>query len=178
VKIDSALRERDIQPSWPLVLGVMLMVLLEALDTTVVNVALPHMKGSFAATSDQITWMITAYLVSTAIVMPLTGYLVKKFGQREVLNFGVLGFIFASFACGLSTSLEEMVVFRFLQGGLGAVVVPISQSIMFRAFPEEKRSQAMSFWGIALMVGPLVGPVTGGWITENWSWPWIFFINI
>ena len=110
--------------------------------------------------------------------MPLTGYLVKKFGQREVLNFGVLGFIFASFACGLSTSLEEMVVFRFLQGGLGAVVVPISQSIMFRTFPEEKRSQAMSFWGIALMVGPLVGPVTGGWITENWSWPWIFFINI
>ncbi len=178
MKIDSALRERDIQPSWPLVVGVMLMVLLEALDTTVVNVALPHMKGSFAATSDQITWMITAYLVSTAIVMPLTGYLVKKFGQREVLNFGVLGFIFASFACGLSTSLEAMVFFRFLQGGLGAVVVPISQSIMFRAFPEAKRSQAMSFWGIALMVGPLVGPVTGGWITENWSWPWIFFINI
>ncbi len=94
------------------------------------------------------------------------------------MNFGVLGFIFASFACGLSTSLEEMVVFRFLQGGLGAVVVPISQSIMFRAFPEDKRSQAMSFWGIALMVGPLVGPVTGGWITENWSWPWIFYINI
>ena len=168
-------RER---PSWPLVIGVMLMVLLEALDTTVVNVALPHMKGSFAATSDQITWMITAYLVSTAIVMPLTGYLVKKFGQREILNFGVVGFILASVACGFSSTLESMVFFRFLQGGLGAVVVPISQSIMFKAFSSEKRSQAMSFWGIALMVGPLIGPVTGGWITENWNWPWIFFINV
>ena len=166
------------RPSWALVVGVMLMVLLEALDTTVVNVALPHMKGSFAATSDQITWMITAYLVSTAIVMPLTGYLVRRFGQREILIFGVVGFTLASIACGLSSNLSSMVFFRFLQGGVGAVVVPISQSIMLEAFPKEKRSQAMSFWGIALMVGPLIGPITGGWITEHWSWPWIFFINV
>ena len=165
-------------PKWALVIGVMLMALLEALDTTVVNVALPHMKGSFSATSDQITWMITAYLVSTAIVMPLTGYLVRKFGRAEVLLVGAVGFVLASVACGFADSLLTMVVFRFLQGGLGAVVVPISQSIILDAFSDRKRGQAMAIWGIAIMVGPLIGPVVGGWITENYSWPWVFFINV
>ena len=165
-------------PKWALVIGVMLMALLEALDTTVVNVALPHMKGSFSATSDQITWMITAYLVSTAIVMPLTGYLVRKFGRAEVLLVGAVGFVLASVACGFADSLLTMVVFRFIQGGLGAVVVPISQSIILDAFSDRKRGQAMAIWGIAIMVGPLIGPVVGGWITENYSWPWVFFINV
>lgn len=166
------------RPAWGVVFGVMLTALLEVLDTTVVNVALPHMMGSFGATPDQITWMITSYLISTAIVMPLTGYLVNRFGRRRVLVTGVIGFIMMSAACGGAWSLASMVAFRFFQGGFGAVLVPISQSILLDAFPREKRNQAMSIWGLAIMVAPVLGPVLGGWITENWSWPWIFFINI
>jgi DHA2 family multidrug resistance protein len=167
-----------VRPDLIVVVGVMLTALLEVLDTTVVNVALPHMMGSFGATPDQITWMITSYLISTAIVMPLTGYLVNRFGRRRVLMTGVIGFIVASTACGLSWSLQSIVAFRFLQGAFGAVLVPISQSIVLDAFPREKRNQAMSIWGLAIMVGPIMGPVLGGWITENWEWRWVFFINI
>ncbi|MFT4580986.1 MAG: DHA2 family multidrug resistance protein [Gammaproteobacteria bacterium] len=166
------------RPNWGVVVGVMLTALLEVLDTTVVNVALPHMMGSFGATPDQITWMITSYLISTAIVMPLTGNLVGRFGRRRVLFTSVIGFVAASAACGFSSSLTSMVIFRFIQGGFGAVLVPISQSILLDAFPRHKRHQAMSIWGLAIMVAPVMGPVLGGWITENWSWPWIFFINL
>lgn len=166
------------RPAWAVVVGVMLTALLEVLDTTVVNVALPHMMGSFGTTPDQITWMITAYLISTAIVMPLTGYLVNRFGRRRVLFTGVVGFIVMSTACGLSWSLPSMVTFRFFQGAFGAVLVPISQSIVLDAFPREKRNQAMSIWGLAIMVAPIMGPVLGGAITEHWDWRWVFFINI
>ncbi|MEQ8234387.1 MAG: DHA2 family efflux MFS transporter permease subunit [Gammaproteobacteria bacterium] len=167
-----------VRPAWGVVIGVMLTALLEVLDTTVVNVALPHMMGSFGATPDQITWMITAYLVSTAIVMPLTGYLVRRFGRRVTLFVGVVGFILTSAACGVSWSLHSMVAFRFLQGGFGAVLVPISQSILLDAFPREKRNQAMAIWGVAIMAGPIMGPVLGGLITEHWSWRWVFYINV
>ncbi|MGR8949160.1 MAG: DHA2 family efflux MFS transporter permease subunit [Gammaproteobacteria bacterium] len=165
-------------PRWGVVIGVMLVALLEVLDTTVVNVALPHMMGSFGATPDQITWMVTSYLVSTAIVMPLTGYLVGRFGRRPVLVTGVLGFIATSALCGFSWSLSSMVAFRFFQGAFGAVLVPISQSILLDAFPPHKRTHAMSIWGLSIMVAPVMGPVLGGWITEQWSWPWVFFINV
>jgi len=164
--------------AWLVVTGVMLTALLESLDTTVVNVALPHMMGSFGATPDQITWMITSYLISTAIVMPLTGYLVRRFGRRRVLYIGVGSFILMSGACGLSWSLASMVIFRFFQGAFGAVLVPISQSIMMEAFPLERRNQAMAIWGLAIMVGPVLGPVLGGVITEYWDWRWVFFINV
>ncbi|MEX2481069.1 MAG: DHA2 family efflux MFS transporter permease subunit [Gammaproteobacteria bacterium] len=166
------------RPAWAVVVGVMLTALLEVLDTTVVNVALPHMMGSFGATPDQITWMITSYLVSTAVVMPLTGYLVRRWGRRAVMIAGVLGFILFSAACGLSWSLTSMVTFRFFQGACGAVLVPISQSILLDAFPREKRNQAMAIWGLAIMVAPVMGPVLGGVITEHWSWRWVFFINV
>lgn len=166
------------KPALAVVFGVMLVALLEVLDTTVVNVALPHMMGSFGATPDQVTWMITSYLISTAIVMPLTGYLVNRFGRRAVLVTGVVGFITTSAACGLSWSLASMVAFRFFQGAFGAVLVPISQSILLDAYPREKRNQAMAIWGLAIMVAPVLGPVLGGWITEHWSWPWVFFINV
>ena len=166
------------KPALAVVFGVMLVALLEVLDTTVVNVALPHMMGSFGATPDQVTWMITSYLISTAIVMPLTGYLVNRFGRRAVLVTGVIGFITTSAACGLSWSLPSMVAFRFFQGAFGAVLVPISQSILLDAYPREKRNQAMAIWGLAIMVAPVLGPVLGGWITEHWSWPWVFFINV
>ena len=162
----------------PVVIGVMLTTLLEVLDTTVVNVALPHMMGSFGATPDQITWMITSYLISTAIVMPLTGYLVGRFGRRPVLVVGITGFIVTSTACGFAWSLTSMVSFRFFQGAFGAVLVPISQSVMLDAFPREKRTQAMAIWGLAIMAGPVIGPVLGGYITEYWDWRWVFFLNI
>jgi MFS transporter, DHA2 family, multidrug resistance protein len=166
------------RPAWTVVIGVMLTAVLEVLDTSVVNVALPHMMGSFGATPDQITWLITSYLISTAIVMPLTGYLVTRFGRRTVVFTGVIGFVLASIACGLSWSLASMVLFRFLQGGFGAVLVPISQSIVIDAFPREKRNQAMAIWGLAIMVAPVMGPVVGGAITEHWDWRWVFFINV
>ena len=174
----SEVPEKAKTPTWGIVVGVMLVALLEVLDTSIVNVALPHMMGSFGATPDQITWMVTSYLISTAIVMPLTGYLVNKFGRRIVVLVGVFGFLVASAACGLAWSLGSMVTFRFLQGGFGAVLVPISQSVLLDAFPKEKRAYAMSIWGLALMVAPVLGPVLGGYITEHWSWPWIFYINI
>ena len=161
-----------------LVVGVMLTAFLESLDTTVVNVAIPHMMGALSATPDQITWMITAYLVPTAIIMPLTGYLVNQFGRRRVLLVGITGFVFSSAACGFAWSLTSMVAFRFLQGAFGAVLVPISQAVVLESFPREKRDRAMSIWGIAMMSGPIFGTVVGGWITENWDWRAIFFINV
>ena len=164
--------------SLALVVGVMLTAFLESLDTTVVNVALPHMMGALGATPDQITWMITAYLVPTAIIMPLTGYLVNQFGRKRVLLVGIAGFVFSSAACGFAWDLTSIVTFRFFQGGFGAVLVPISQAVVLESFPREKRDRAMSVWGIAMMSGPILGPVVGGWITENWDWRAIFFINI
>jgi DHA2 family multidrug resistance protein len=166
------------KPSVALVVGVMLVATLEVLDVTVVNIALPHIMGSFGATPDQVTWMITSYLIATVIVMPLTGYFVSRYGRQRTMLVGVVGFTVTSLACGLSWSLTSMVVFRFLQGAFGAVLVPISQSILLNAYPREKANQAMALWGLAIMVAPVMGPVIGGYITEYWSWPWVFFINI
>ncbi len=166
------------KPPIALVIGVMLVASLEVLDVTVVNIALPHIMGSFGATPDQITWMITSYLIATVIVMPLTGYFVSRYGRQRTMLVGVIGFTATSCACGLSWSLTSMVVFRFLQGAFGAVLVPISQSILLDAYPREKANQAMALWGLAIMVAPVMGPVIGGFITEHWSWPWVFFVNI
>ena len=166
------------KPPLGLVIGVMLVATLEVLDVTVVNIALPHIMGSFGATPDQVTWMITSYLIATVIVMPLTGYFVSRYGRQRTMLVGVVGFTTTSLACGFSWSLTSMVVFRFLQGAFGAVLVPISQSILLDAYPREKANQAMALWGLAIMVAPVMGPVIGGIITEHWSWPWVFFINI
>ena len=165
-------------PRFGFVFGLMLLVTLEVVDTTVVNIILPHLKGSFGATSDQITWSISSYMVATAIIMPLTGYLVRKFGQCQVLLAGSVGFIISSVFCGLSSSLLMMVFFRLLQGGFGAVLIPISQALLLDKFSKNERAQIMAIWGIALMVGPLIGPILGGVITENFSWRWVFFINL
>ena len=161
-------------PRFGFVFGLMLLVTLEVVDTTVVNIILPHLKGSFGATSDQITWSISSYMVATAIIMPLTGYLVRKFGQSQVLLAGSVGFIISSVFCGLSSSLLMMVFFRLLQGGFGAVLIPISQALLLDKFSKNDRAQIMAIWGIALMVGPLIGPILGGVITENFSWRWVF----
>ncbi|HEU4614576.1 MAG TPA: DHA2 family efflux MFS transporter permease subunit [Kofleriaceae bacterium] len=158
--------------------AVMSATLLQVLDTTIVNVALPHMQGSLGASSDQISWVLTSYLVSSAICMPLTGYLSDVLGRKRFLVIGIAGFVTASALCGLSQSLAEIVVFRLLQGIFGSALVPLSQAIMAEAYPPSERGRAMALWGLGVMVGPVLGPTLGGWLTEVASWRWTFYINV
>ncbi len=150
---------------------------MQVLDITIVNVALPHMQGELSATPDQISWVLTSYIVASGIFMPLTGYFTHRFGQRKFLFASIVGFALTSVLCGLSTTLSEIVAFRLLQGITGAALVPLSQSIMVATFPLEERGKAMAIWGIGVMVGPILGPTLGGWLTEYMSWRWTFFIN-
>jgi DHA2 family multidrug resistance protein len=163
---------------WIIALSVVLPTLLEVLDTSVVNVSLNHIRGSLSAGVDESTWTVTAYLVSNAIIIPLTGWLSSIFGRKRYLIFSVSLFTFSSFMCGSATSLEMLVFFRIVQGIGGGALQPLSQAILFEAFPASEYGMAMALFGIGIMVGPIVGPVLGGWITDNWSWHWIFYINI
>ena len=163
---------------WAITIGVMTATLMQVLDMTIVNVALPHMQGSLGTTSDQISWVLTSYLVSAAILMPLAGYLTDKFGRKKVLIVSITGFIIASSLCGASTSLLEMVIFRMMQGFFGASLVPLSQMILIDIYPVEERGKAMAMWGLGVMVGPILGPTLGGYLTEVASWRWNFYINI
>ena len=158
--------------------AVMAATVMQVLDTTIVNVALPHMQGELSATPDQISWVLTSYMVASGIFMPLTGYFTHRFGQRQFLLVSIIGFVVTSVLCGLSTNLSEIVAFRLLQGISGAALVPLSQSIMVATFPHEERGKAMAIWGIGVMVGPILGPTLGGWLTEFMSWRWTFFINL
>jgi len=151
---------------------------MQVLDTTIVNVALPHMQGELSATPDQISWVLTSYLVASGIFMPLTGYFTQRFGQKKFLIVSIIGFVVTSALCGFSAHLSEIVAFRLLQGISGAALVPLSQSIMVATFPLHERGKAMAIWGIGVMVGPILGPTLGGWLTEAISWRWTFFINV
>lgn len=163
---------------WLITIVVMAATLMQVIDTTIVNVALPHMQGSLGASSDEITWTLTSYLVSSAIFMPLTGYLADTFGRKKYLIVSIAGFTFASILCGASTSITEIVIFRLLQGVFGAALVPMSQSIMADIFPPEDRGKAMAIWGIGVMVGPILGPTLGGYLTDIASWRWTFYVNV
>ena len=163
---------------WIVALSVVLPTLLEVIDTSVVNVSLGHIRGSLSAGVDESTWTITAYLVSNAIIIPLTGWLSRTFGRKRYLVFSVILFTFSSAACGFSKSLQMLIFFRILQGFGGGALQPLSQSILFETFPPREYGMATAMFGIGVMFGPIVGPVLGGWITDNWSWPWIFYINI
>lgn len=158
--------------------AVMSATLIQVLDTTIVNVALPHMAGQLGATSDQISWVLTSYLVSSAICMPLTGYLADVFGRKRFMLTCIAGFVVASALCGLSQSIGQIVFFRLLQGVFGASLVPLSQAIMADAYPPEERGKAMAIWGLGVMVGPVAGPTLGGWLTDAASWRWTFYINV
>src|SRR5438128_2330618 len=152
--------------------------LIQVLDTTIVNVALPHMAGELGATTDQISWVLTSYLVSSAIVMPLTGYFADTIGRKKYLVWCIAGFVAASALCGIAQSLVQIVAFRLLQGVFGAALVPLSQAIMTDAYPPEDRGKAMAIWGLGVMVGPVLGPTLGGWLTDVASWRWTFYINV
>ncbi len=161
-----------------LVGSVMLATLMQALDTTIANVALPDMQGSLSATQDQVSWVLTSYIVAAAILTPVTGWLAGRLGRRLLLIVSVTGFTVASLLCGIATGIGEMVLFRVLQGVFGAALVPISQSLLLDAFPKEKHGAAMALWGMGIMIGPILGPPLGGFLTENYSWRWVFLINL
>jgi DHA2 family multidrug resistance protein len=159
-------------------IAVLLAVLMVILDMTVVNVALPHMMGALGATPDQITWVITSYIVAEAVVIPVSGFLAARFGRKRVIIVSVIGFIAASMLCGQSTTLAQMVLFRLFQGALGASVVPLSQAVMVDMFSAEDRGKAMAIWGIGILLGPIMGPTVGGFITDHLDWRWVFYINL
>lgn len=163
---------------WLVALTVMLPTLIEIVDTSVVNVALDHIRGSLSAGIDESTWTITSYLVSNAIIIPMTGWLSRMFGRKRYLIFSIALFTISSFLCGSAWSLKSLVFFRILQGIGGGALQPLSQSILLETFPPYQHGMAMAIFGVGIMFGPIIGPLLGGWITDNWSWHWIFFINI
>jgi len=151
---------------------------MEVLDTTVVNVSLPHIAGSLSATIDEATWALTSYLVANAIILPMTGWLASVFGRKNLLMLSVIGFTAASFLCGLAPTLGTLIFFRILQGATGGALQPLSQAVLLEAFAPKDRGKAMGFWGLGIVVAPILGPVLGGWLTESYSWRWVFYINI
>jgi DHA2 family multidrug resistance protein len=157
---------------------VILATLLQTLDTTIANVALPYMQGSVSASQDQISWVLTSYIAVAAIMTPMTGFLTARFGLKRVLLVSIGGFTFASMLCGMAQSLAQVVLFRMLQGACGAALVPLSQSMLFSLYPKERQGFAMALFGFGVMVGPVLGPVLGGWLTENYSWRYVFYINL
>jgi MFS transporter, DHA2 family, multidrug resistance protein len=151
---------------------------MEVLDTTVVNVSLPHIAGSLSASIEEATWALTSYLVANAIILPMTGWLASRFGRKRLLMMSVVGFTAASFLCGLAPTLSTLILFRVIQGATGGALQPLSQAVLLEAFPPEDRGKAMGFWGLGIVVAPILGPVLGGWLTDTYSWRWVFYINI
>jgi MFS transporter, DHA2 family, multidrug resistance protein len=168
---------RYINP-WLIAVSVMFATFMEVLDTTVVNVSLPHIAGSLSASIDEATWALTSYLVANAIILPMTGWLASRFGRKRLLMLSVVGFTAASFLCGLAPTLGTLILFRVIQGATGGALQPLSQAVLLEAFPPRDRGKAMGFWGLGIVVAPILGPVLGGWLTDTYSWRWVFYINI
>ncbi|MHB8354620.1 MAG: MDR family MFS transporter [Burkholderiales bacterium] len=158
--------------------SVMAATIMQALDSTIANVALPRMQGTLSATQDQMAWVLTSYIVATAIMIPLTGWLAQRFGRKPVFLISIVGFTVASALCGIATSLPEIVLFRLLQGISGAALVPLSQAVLFDINPRENHGRAMALWGVGVTMGPIIGPALGGWLTDHYSWRWVFYINV
>jgi DHA2 family multidrug resistance protein len=163
---------------WIVAVAVMFATFMEVLDTTVVNVSLPHIAGSLSASVDEASWALTSYLVANAIILPMTGWIANYFGRKRTLLAAVFGFTAASVLCGLAPTLPTLIFFRIVQGATGGALQPLSQAVMLEAFPPKDRGKAMAFWGFGIVVAPMLGPVLGGWLTDNYSWRWIFYINL
>ena len=163
---------------WIIAIAVMFGTFMEVLDTTVVNVSLPHIAGSLSASVDEASWALTAYLVANAIILPITGWLSNYFGRKRTLMGAVTGFTLASLLCGMAPSLSALIFFRLIQGLCGGALQPISQAVLLEAFPAKDRGKAMAFWGLGIVVAPMLGPVLGGWLTDSYSWRWVFYINL
>src|SRR6266571_1324767 len=168
---------RYINP-WLIAVSVMFATFMEVLDTTVVNVSLPHIAGSLSASIDEATWALTSYLVANAIILPMTGWLASMFGRKRLLMLAVVGFTAASFLCGLAPTLGTLIAFRILQGATGGALQPLSQAVLLESFEPHDRGKAMGFWGLGIVVAPVLGPVLGGWLTDSYSWRWVFYINL
>ncbi len=159
-------------------LTVMLASIMQALDNTIANVALPRIQGSLSTTQDQMTWVLTSYIIAAAIMTPLSGWLAGQIGRRRVFMWSIIGFTLASAFCGIAQSLPEMVFARLAQGLCGAALIPMSQAVLLDINPPEKHARAMALWVMAVIIGPILGPALGGWLTENYNWRWVFFINV
>src|SRR5215212_3975761 len=158
--------------------SLMMAVLLQVLDTTIANVALPHMMASMSATQETINWVLTSYIVASAIAIPITGWLADRVGRKRLFVWSVIAFTVASVMCAMAQNLTEMVIFRAFQGVSGAFLVPIAQAVLFDINPPQKHARAMAMFGMGVMIGPILGPVLGGWLTENYSWRWVFLVNL
>ena len=163
---------------WLVAIAVMSSTFMEVLDTTVVNVSLPHIAGSLSATTDEATWALTSYLVANAVILPMTGWLANYFGRKRLLLASVIGFTLSSFFCGFAPNLPFLIIFRVIQGACGGGLQPLSQAILMEVFPPQERGKAMGFWGLGIVVAPMLGPVLGGWLTDSYSWRWVFYINV
>ena len=161
-----------------LMFGVMAATVMQILDSTIANVALPHMAASLGATQDTVTWILTSYIVAAAVAIPITGWLSDRIGSRNLFLYAIVGFVAASMLCGLAASLPEIVAFRILQGVAAAFMNPLGQTVMMDISPKSKQAGAMSLWGMGIMVGPILGPIIGGWLTESYSWRWCFYVNV
>jgi MFS transporter, DHA2 family, multidrug resistance protein len=163
---------------WTIAAAVMLGAILQALDMSIVNVALPYMQRSFKVDVDQASWVVTSYLVAVSMMIPMTGWIAVRFGRKRYLVGSMVMFVIASALCGLAHGIGEMVIFRVIQGAAGAAMMPVSQAVLLETFPPEEHTLAMTTFGIGVMVAPVLGPTLGGWITMNWNWRWNFYINI
>ena len=173
----AAASHTDVPHRGLITLSIMLATVMQVLDT-IANVALPSMTGNLGASQDTITWVLTSYIVAAAIMTPVTGWLSDRFGRKELFLTSVVGFVLTAMACGLAWSLESMVLFRLLQGVFGAAIVPLSQTFLLDIIPKERHGQAMAIWGAGIMVGPIIGPTLGGWLTDSFNWRWVFFIDL
>ena len=162
---------------WLVAAAVMLPALLEVIDTSVANVALPNMQGSLSAGHDEVSWVLTSYLVSNAVVLPMTGWLARFFGRKRFLMGCVVVFTLASFLCGAAFNLEMLIFCRIIQGAAGGALIPMSQAILLESFPKNQQGLANAIFGVGVMFGPVIGPILGGWLTDTYSWRWIFYIN-